>query len=153
MLLAAEKKKEREEKVQQKKMDAQRQKEMRQESAKTPEGRARTWLQGLQDHISKCDTEIAFCRSSTCPLPPGFANEYAALWISKATSFKRTRSLIEAVLRGEKTVKDFEKTVKTSEEAVKSFKDDYQRFKTLCRSYVRKKEAGVSADDEDAAEA
>ena len=131
------------ENAEKKRIEAQRQKEQRQEEAKTPEGRARSWLQGLQEHISKCDNEVTYCKADDCPLPAGLAKEYAAQWQSKCNSFKRARTMIEGVLKGTKDSKNFAKVVGTAENNVKDFKSDLQRYKVLCRSYEKRNKMGL----------
>ena len=127
----------------------QRAKEDRQAHAKTPEGRAKVWLSGLQDHITKCEAEQKLRKAQDCPLPDGLAKEYAATWQSKIQSFKKARSTIEQVLKGTKEVKDFAGSIDKAETNVKSFKADMQRYKTLFRSYEKKKTNSEAEDDED----
>ena len=95
--------------IEKRRRDAQLAKEARQASAKTPEGRAKAWLQGLQEHISKCDAELQVCKAKDCPLPAGLAREFVAQWSSKGMSFKRARTSIEGVLNGSREAKDFKK--------------------------------------------
>ena len=72
---ADEKRQKQKEQQEVKRMKIQEEKEARQAVSKTPEGRARTWVGGLQDHISKADVELVACKSPQCPLPAGLARE------------------------------------------------------------------------------
>ena len=133
-------------------------KEERQEFAKTDAGRAKLWLHGLQDHITKCDSAVVECQSSKCPMPKGIKREYCASWTSKLNTFKKARTTIEQALRGVKQKKDFGTIVDAAEKQVKDFKGDYARFKTLLNSYDKAKKqtsngaTTAAADDEKSAE-
>ena len=126
----------------------QRDKETRQEYAKTPEGRAKSWLSGLHDLIAKAQAELDECQKKTCPLPGGLAKEYCAVWQGKILQFEKAKKVIDAVLKNNKACKNFEKTVQEAEASAKEFKGDLLRFKTLWRSYVRMR----STPEEDAEE-
>ena len=120
----------------------------RQEAASTPEGRARTWLAGLQEHIRRADDEATLCKSTDCPLPIGLAREYASSWSTKSQAFRRTRAAIESVLNG-KDVADFRRMVHRAEAMLTAFKSDMARYKALMKGYERqqtKDAAKVSAE-------
>ena len=135
---AAHKAVDKEKAIAQRKQDAQAAKEARQAQAKTPEGRAKVWLNGLQDHINKCEAELKACKCSKCPPPGCLSKEYSAMWASRILSFKRARTTIEQVLNGHKENRDMKDVIAKAEDNVKSFKTDYQRYKTLFRSYDKK---------------
>ena len=134
----------REKKVEERREERQQMKDQRREEAKTPEGRARIWLSGLQEHVRRCDDEVAHCSSSMCALPKGLKEQYKNTWAQKSKDFKAARVKIEAVLSGKKQVKDFQLTMQAVEQDVQSFKADIQRYRTLERGYskdMRKKSA------------
>ena len=106
----------------------------------TPEGRGRTWINGLQEYITRCDDEGAHCRSSDCDLPPGLAKEYATTWQVKANHFKKLRSQIEKILSGEKSKDGFKEFMDKCERELKEFKGDLQRYKILERGYNKQKQ-------------
>ena len=107
--------------------------------AATAEGRAKTWLSGLQDVISKLESEVLHCKSDKCHLPTNIAAEYASTFATKAASFKVTRKTIEDVLSGAQPVDDFESMITNAESQVKSLKSEIQRYKTLERGYGKQK--------------
>ena len=135
-------------------------KQRRADALKTPEGRARVWLGGLQEFIQKADKEVTHCEDKeNCALPEGLRTEYSSHWKNKSSGFKRARTSIENVLNGKKEAKDFSAVVDKAEQDVKDFKTDLQRYKTLENGYIKatKKaqatEAAADADDDQDADA
>ncbi len=55
---------------------------------------------------------------------------------SKASSFKRTRTMIEKALKGEQP-HDFQQKVAKAEKDLQEYKADFQRYSTLERSYSK----------------
>ena len=135
-----EKEQERETKILLRKEEREREKEKRREYASTPEGRAKVWLAGLQEHISKCDAEAAHCDDKAkCDLPEGLRVQYKSQWQMKSKNMKSARTKIENILNGDATVPDFKKTVDAAEKDIKAFKQDLARYRTLERGYSKAK--------------
>ena len=103
--------------------------------AATPQGRAMTWLQGLQEVISKCDAANGHCKSDECYLPANLAREYASLWQNRASAFKRTRTSIENIMKGDKVVPSFEAEIEKAEEEVMLFKSEVFNYNNLEKKY------------------
>jgi hypothetical protein len=125
-------------KVEQRKLEQERQRVDRIAYAATPDGRAKTWLSGLQGTISKLESEIMHCKDSgSCDSPASIAAEYAATFASKVSGFKKTRTSIESVLEGTKQVVDFDATISKAEGDAKALKSEIQAYRTLERGYAR----------------
>ena len=148
---AEDRERQKDEKSAARKLEAQQAKEDRQAQAKTPAGRAKVWLSGLQEHILTCETEMQRCKATDSPLPGALSEEYAGMWQGKITAFKRARGTIEQALNGNKQVKDFEGSISKAEGAVKSFKSDIQRYRMLYKSYAKSKNknSATAGDDDD----
>ena len=99
---AEEARQKRDEAQEQRRVDRETEKEKRKMLTQTPEGRARVWLAGLQDIISKADAEAQHCDSKCCVLPDGIRAEYASQWKGRSSGFKRLRTQIENVLNGKR---------------------------------------------------
>ncbi len=69
-----------EQKAAQRQKDKVVQKQRDLEYAKTPQGRAKAWISGLQDHISKAEGEAAKLQRGDTNLPANLANEYMGTW-------------------------------------------------------------------------
>jgi hypothetical protein len=140
---------ERLEKADERKKEREAEKEIRLAELKTPTGRAKQWLSGLQDHISKANHEEKRCQAESCPLPDGLAKEYSNQWAAKAASFKKCRTNIESVMNGKKAVKNFKELVEAAETSVKTFKQDLTRYKTLERSYEKQRATKKAKEDDE----
>ena len=134
---AAQKIQDREDAVKARREKQQAEKERREEFLKSPEGRARSWLQGLQEHITKGNSEILHCQSDNCFLPKNISKEYAATWASKVATFKKARSAIEKKLQQETLPADFKQILDRAESEVSSFKSDLARYRTLEKGYKK----------------
>lgn len=105
--------------------------------AATPAGRARSWLSGFQDYISKADHEHKHCSEEEGYLPTTLKKEYIALWARHSLECKQFRSNMEGWLNDGPLPGDFENHVADAEALASAFKIDVQRYKASGNCYKK----------------